>query len=767
MGERKRRLAAGQGARTRIDRDLVTTALRALDAGDRARAEQAFERLVATADDHPDALHASGVIALHLGRTGSAETLLARALAIDPRDAAVRCHLAIAYRRAGKAALAIAELEQALRLAPELAEVHSNLGNLLLERDDRDAAIRSFERALSIRRDYPEALNGLGEAQMMSGDYEPACANLERAVALDPRFHEAWYNLSRASTQWASAATGGSTASSPASSIAERGLESIVAALELDVESSAYWTQFETCLKDFDLRHPLDPRLGALLLRALDHPAVDPAGLARPLVSLVLTHPQMQTVEDALVSGETIGDRGWPTLARDVSSIIDDALTRRLLEKTVVPSALLQRVCALVRRGLLDEWPDATASLPLECIATIAQQAFNAEYVNEESSAERTAVARLASSIAEAREDGRTVPLHWYALYACYRPLHTLDAPERISADLRSTALRSLATRQIDDLIEEHRLRSEILLLSEAANDVSAAVQEQYEANPYPRWVRVRADAPQPSVAAYVRRRFSGADLQDLDDRPARILIAGCGTGRHPVSTALRFPDAKIVAIDLSKASLGYALRKTRELGIGNIEYLQADLLRLDSFADRFDVVECVGVLHHLSDPVIGWRSLDALLLPGGLMRIGLYSEAARRHVERAREVAAAQGFLPTPDGIREFRRFVLADDADPLLGRLARSEDFYSMSGLRDLAFNVQEHRFTLPQIGEILSELGLSFLGFEFPDSSTVAAYRARFPGDHALASLDNWHAFETSHPDTFAQMYQFWVRKPTRLV
>lgn len=763
MGERKRRLAAGLGSRSRSDRELITMALQALEAGDRAVAEHAFERLVASATDHPNALHASGVIALHLGRTASAEALLVKAIGLEQRDPASRCHLAIAYRRLGKTDLAIAELEKALELDPGLVEAHSNLGNLLLERGDRERAIRSFERALAIRRDYPEALNGLGEAQLLCGDYQPACANLERAVALDPKFHEAWYNLSRARTQWAFAAMGGSAAPSPATANAERGLEGIAAALELSADSPAYWTQFETCVRNFDLRHPLDARLRALLLRALDHPAVDPAGLARPVVSLVLTHPETQAIERALDSGGAIDDPGWPNLASSVSVVLGDALTQRLLESIVVPSALVQRLCAVSRRGLLDEWPKAGASLPLECIAAIAQQAFNTEYVNDETAAEATAIARLAGSIADTRAEGRAVPLHWYALYGCYRPLHSLDTPERIATDLRSTALRSLVTRQIDEPLEERRLRSAIPLLSDVSEGVSAAVQEQYEANPYPRWVRVRRDAAQPSVAAFIRRQFHGADLQDLDESPARILIAGCGTGRHPISTAVRFQDAEILALDLSRASLAYALRKTHELGIGNVQYAQADILGLASFSDRFDVIECTGVLHHLPDPVAGWRILDALLLPGGLMRIGLYSEVARRHIVRAREVVAAHGFPPTPDGMRAFRRFVLSHGADPLLARLARGEDFYSVSGLRDLVFNVQEHRFTLPRIAAILSELRLVFLGFEFGDTGTAPAYRAQFPADRALASLADWHVFEASRPDTFAQMYQFWVRKP----
>ena len=97
-----------------------------------------------------------------------------------------------------------------------------------------------------------------------------------------------------------------------------------------------------------------------------------------------------------------------------------------------------------------------------------------------------------------------------------------------------------------------------------------------------------------------------------------------------------------MLAVDLSLTSLAYAVRKTRELGIGNIEYRQADILALGALTERFDVVDCTGVLHHLADPVAGWRILCSLLRPGGLMRIGLYSEQARRHVVRAREFIAA-----------------------------------------------------------------------------------------------------------------------------
>jgi hypothetical protein len=144
-------------------------------------------------------------------------------------------------------------------------------------------------------------------------------------------------------------------------------------------------------------------------------------------------------------------------------------------------------------------------------------------------------------------------------------------------------------------------------------------------------------------------------------------------------------------------------------------------------------------------------------------MRIGLYSETGRRHIVRARELIARHGWQATPEGIRACRSAILASQGDEWLARVARNEDFYSLSGCRDLLFHVQEHRFSLPQVASMLASLDLHFLGFEFPDGgATAARYRARYPADRTLTDLAGWHQFEQEHPDTFARMYQFWVRK-----
>ena len=45
----------------------------------------------------------------------------------------------------------------------------------------------------------------------------------------------------------------------------------------------------------------------------------------------------------------------------------------------------------------------------------------------------------------------------------------------------------------------------------------------------------------------------------------------------------------KFFAFDISLSSLAYAIRKTDELGIKNIEYVQSDILNLNKIDKKFD----------------------------------------------------------------------------------------------------------------------------------------------------------------------------------
>ena len=111
-------------------------------------------------------------------------------------------------------------------------------------------------------------------------------------------------------------------------------------------------------------------------------------------------------------------------------------------------------------------------------------------------------------------------------------------------------------------------------------------------------------------------------------------------------------------------------------------------------------------MLHHLADPKAGWRVLLSLLAPDGIMRVGLYSEAARRSIVEARALIAERGYPATADGIRALRQDIIRERDEPRWNLVVRTVDFYSMSGCRDIFFHVMEHRLTIPEIKSFLDE-------------------------------------------------------------
>jgi len=264
------------------------------------------------------------------------------------------------------------------------------------------------------------------------------------------------------------------------------------------------------------------------------------------------------------------------------------------------------------------------------------------------------------------------------------------------------------------------------------------------------------------TVDRYFHKRFGSAPFRELGKTSdVDILIAGCGTGQHPIESAQEITGARVLAIDLSLASLAYAQRKTRAAGLTNIDYAQADILGLGSIGRTFDIVEASGVLHHLADPMEGWRVLLSLLRPGGIMNLGLYSELGRADIKAARTYIAERDYGRSVQDIRRCREELLNVDGGARFNKIPGFSDFFSTSACRDLLFHVQEHLFTLPTIKSFVRENNLQFLGFQL-GTQIFEAFRNRFSADGAATDLDLWQLFEAENPTTFSGMYQFWIQK-----
>ena len=189
--------------------------------------------------------------------------------------------------------------------------------------------------------------------------------------------------------------------------------------------------------------------------------------------------------------------------------------------------------------------------------------------------------------------------------------------------------------------------------------------------------------------------------------------------------------------------------RKTLELGIKNIEYKQADILDLGRLNKQFDIIESGGVLHHMDDPMAGWKVLTDCLKPGGLMNIGLYSEMARQpHIKIIDEIRE-QGIGSSDIEMRSFRDMIIKSDKSHHK-QVLRFPDFYTLSELRDLFFHVQEDRFTILKIKDHLDKLGLKFCGFETKE--IVSHFQQTNTGKEDLYNLDKWQAYEETNPRAF---------------
>jgi tetratricopeptide (TPR) repeat protein/SAM-dependent methyltransferase len=724
------------------------------------------------------------------GKLDEAIMCYRKALALKPDLAEMHSNLGNALRDQGKSHEAVASYRRAIALMPELAEAHSNLGNVLNEQGRLEEAVSSFEKALTLRPNFTEAHNNFGNVLRELGRAEDAVTSYRQALSLNPNYVQAYGNLGNVLREQGKV---------------NEAILSYQRALQIS-ESAEIKTGFAQCIRNLYFTHEI-PGIRPLVARALSEPWGRPAELANPAISLIKLDPAIKPCIDRALSAwpaksalhDLFGDAG-------LEAIYKDTLLRCLLESTPVCDLELERLLTMIRGIMLGDAMSISDPSPgvsdsstvsnhgiealeheaLVFFCSLAHQCFINEYIFSCSPEELDQAQALKDRLIAALASGLPVPSVWLAAVAAYFPLISLTSGESHLDTLLDRswpdAVSALLVQQVHEPLEERRNRPLIPSLTSIVDDTSLIVQRQYEENPYPRWVKLALRARGANIDTYLRSRFPHADFRPMSaskeaDKGASkgagkgngngsgvdILIAGCGTGQHAITTAQRYQNAKVLGIDLSLSSLCYAKRMTSSLGMENIHYAQADIMNLGSNGSvgMFDVIEAVGVLHHLRDPLTGWRKLLALLRPGGFMRLGFYSALARRNETEARQFIAEHGYEATPEGIRHCREALTAGGNAMRFRQILSARDFYTMSECRDLLFHVQEHCFTLPQLKDNLRELDLAFIGFLL-DAEIIKRYAKQFPHDARQTDLDNWHAFEIANPETFTGMYQFWVQK-----
>jgi SAM-dependent methyltransferase len=610
---------------------------------------------------------------------------------------------ALAQHQAGAFADAERRYRNIIALFPDFADAHSRLGALLVARGNAAEAVAQIEEALALRPNTFEALGNLAQAHMLAGRPDRAIQPASRALELN--------------------------------------------------ETPQTRALFAHCLGAARATENND-RIRTLASRALSEGWGRPRMLTGACVSLIKLNPfvaEWIARSNAAWPGRLSPDE---LLASPLpATLAANRLLIGLLKCDPVTDIGLERLLTNMRHALLQNAlsqaaNDDKAQPLLDFACALASQCFINEYVFSQTEAETAAALGLRTSLEAALAAQAQLPSLWPAMVGAYWPLQKLANVQSLLKRQWPPAVEALIVQQVKEPAQERELASTIPALTELDDEVSHLVRQQYEESPYPRWTSA-GDARRPAA-----RPASG---QTPD-----VLIAGCGTGLGAIEFAREASHVRILAIDLSLASLGYAKRMAQTLGVTNIEFAQADINKLGSIGRTFDFIDASGVLHHLADPWRGWRVLLSLLRPGGTMQVCVYSALARQNVVAGRALIAERGYRPIPEDVRQCREAIVAADDGSLLQSLARADDFFSASEFRDMLFHVQEHRITLPEIKLFLAENRLEFAGFNLGQAA-LRQFGARFPGPSALLDLDAWHRYEVEEPSTFLGMYQFSVRKP----
>lgn len=626
-------------------------------------------------------------------------------------NAALKLHMG------GCAEQAVDRYLQAIALAPKLAPVHANLGAVLLELDRLREGVDALREAIGSDPYCGEAHSNLGAALKALGDPIAAIRHHQAALRIAPR-------------------------------------------------DARFRRMFLETVADVRFAR-VSPDLRGDLLEILAHEDVDHQLMAFPVATIVAGAPYFDTlVEIARRGGPAASLEDWR--AAGLGALATDPLFVGCLARTIFRDATLESILTGARRAVAADVAEHRAAdrlsdlLPFIC--SLACQCSLNEFIYPVSADEAQAIRFLRKEIVEKLRRPNPSDAALVATLACYEPLAELEMDEALSALAQEPATRisQLVALQVRDVRADGAARATIPSLGKIAGELSKRVRGQYEEDPYPRWLGTGRSPEPETIPRVLRRLFPTLAFDPLPATESpEILVAGCGTGQQVVDRATGVADSSVVGLDLSLSSLAYGKRRADELGLGNAMFVHGDLLDAGRLGRRFDLIECIGVLHHLENPEAGLAALARTLKPGGVMRIGLYSRLARRDVEATQALVRKLGYCGSHESIRECRQHLLAL-RHTSAGSVTRIVDFYSRSEVRDLLFHVHERSFALPEIGEMIARLGLSFVGLE---AGRAARDTVPLTTEQAEPiSLSRWHDFEQENPDTFVGMYLLWLKAPT---
>ena len=300
-----------------------------------------------------------------------------------------------------------------------------------------------------------------------------------------------------------------------------------------------------------------------------------------------------------------------------------------------------------------------------------------------------------------------------------------------------------------------------------------SAVQRLYNTYPFP--PEPLLDEPPPGynwrwnwIAAY-----NFCTQQKPPRLDIRILDAGCGTGVGTEYLILLNPQAEVVGIDLSEKALEIASERCRRSGVfrERVEFHHLNLENAAQLPGEFDLINCVGVLHHLPNPIQGIQALASKLAPGGFMHIFVYAELGRWEIQLMQKaIALLQGERQGDyrDGVSVGRQLFASLPENNRL--VKREKERWSLENHRDESFadmyvHPQEIDYNIETLFKLIDGSGLEFIGFSNPQYWQLERLIGKSPElmerAKGLTERDRYRLIELL--DTEITHYEFFLGKP----
>ncbi len=312
------------------------------------------------------------------------------------------------------------------------------------------------------------------------------------------------------------------------------------------------------------------------------------------------------------------------------------------------------------------------------------------------------------------------------------------------------------------------------------ASAVSHDVAQLYNTYPFPPEPLLDEPPPGYNWRWYWPSAYSFCTGRSPDRANIRILDAGCGTGVGTDYLVHLNPEAQVTAVDLSPGAIAVATerlsrscsRSGHESSQDRVTFHNLSIYDLDQIPGEFEMINCVGVLHHMPDPKRGIEALARKLAPGGILHIFVYGELGRFEIQLMQEaIGLLQGDRrgDYTDGVALGRQiFATLPETNRLVSREKSRWSFENNrdENFADMYVHPQEIDYNVDTLFELIEASGLNFLGFSNPDSWDLTRLIGNNPElMERAAGLDRrsrYRLAEILDPESFSH-YEFFLGRP----